>query len=383
VTDRTDDLAGALSQAVTALFGATSLAVEVLLRALADSRPGPQTQRGAGPVAADAADLVLGLGWRLTVLVGQATTGVARVTRPVVGVVIDPPLVPRGLRPVAVMGRLRSGWASERPRAVRTLASWSSTAAPLAAEVTTSLVDVDRVAEVVLSRVDVTGLVAEVVDRLDVEKVAAGVLERVDVDRLLATAIDRIDLQALVERALARLDLNEVVATALDGLDLRPLSRDVVGRLDVDGLAGDALDQIDLTQLVLGRIDMERLVTAALDSLDLTQLVLNRVDLERIVTAALDELDLTQLVMQRVDLPGVADYVVDEIDLPEIIRESTGSMASETIQGVRLQGIEADRAVNRVVDRMLWRRRARRTAAVDLDHAEDRPDSGEEPPDEH
>jgi hypothetical protein len=57
----------------------------------------------------------------------------------------------------------------------------------------------------------------------------------------------------------------------------------------------------------------------------------------------------------------VAQYVVDGIDLPEIIRDSTGSVASEAVVGLRLQGIDADVLVGRAVDRMLHRRRERRT----------------------
>jgi hypothetical protein len=70
--------------------------------------------------------------------------------------------------------------------------------------------------------------------------------------------------------------------------------------------------------------------------------------------------DLTQIVMQQVDLLGVAEYVVDGIDLPEIIRDSTGSVASEAVVGLRLQGVDADVAVGRVVDRILRRGRQRR-----------------------
>ena len=60
--------------------------------------------------------------------------------------------------------------------------------------------------------------------------------------------------------------------------------------------------------------------------------------------------------MEQVDLVGVAEYVVAEIDLPEIIRASTGSVASEAVRGLRMQGVDADQAVARVVDRMLFRR---------------------------
>jgi hypothetical protein len=118
-------------------------------------------------------------------------------------------------------------------------------------------------------------------------------------------------------------------------------------RADLDAIATTAL----------ARVELEPVVSAALDQLDLTQLVLERVDLERVVTSALQHLDLTQIVRQQVDLIGLADYVVDGIDLPEIIRDSTGSVASEAVRGLRMQGVGADVAVARIVDRMLHRRR--------------------------
>ena len=70
-------------------------------------------------------------------------------------------------------------------------------------------------------------------------------------------------------------------------------------------------------------------------------------------------MDLTDVVMQRVDLVAIADYVIEAIDLPEIIRESTGGVATETVRGVRMRSIEADAAVSRAVDRLLFRRRSR------------------------
>jgi hypothetical protein len=83
-----------------------------------------------------------------------------------------------------------------------------------------------------------------------------------------------------------------------------------------------------------------------LDRVDLTETVLRRVDLVRVVDAVLDQMDLIAL----------ANEIIDGVDLPEIIRDSTGSMASETVKGVRMQGIEADQAVGRAVDRLLLRR---------------------------
>ena len=50
--------------------------------------------------------------------------------------------------------------------------------------------------------------------------------------------------------------------------------------------------------------------------------------------------------LAKVDLVGLAEQVIDGVDLPELIRESTGSMASDTVRGVRMHGIEADQTVS-------------------------------------
>ena len=50
--------------------------------------------------------------------------------------------------------------------------------------------------------------------------------------------------------------------------------------------------------------------------------------------------------------------MIDGVDLPELIRESTGSMASQTVRSARMQGIHADEAIERAMDRLLLRRRA-------------------------
>jgi hypothetical protein len=107
-----------------------------------------------------------------------------------------------------------------------------------------------------------------------------------------------------------------------------------------------------------------RVVDAVLDQIDLTELVVRRVDLDRVTR----HLDIDGIVARvdvdgvaaRLDLIGLAERVVDGIDLPRIIRESSGSVASEGIRGVRMQSIEADQAVARFVDRLLLRRGSRR-----------------------
>jgi predicted RNase H-like nuclease len=92
---------------------------------------------------------------------------------------------------------------------------------------------------------------------------------------------------------------------------------------------------------VAQRLDFD----AILDRLDLTDIVLERVNLDLLVSE----------VLGRIDLVGLAEQVIDAIDLPEIIRESTGSMASDTVRGVRMQSIAGDEAISRAVDRLLLR----------------------------
>ena len=119
------------------------------------------------------------------------------------------------------------------------------------------------------------------------------------------------------------------------------------------------LRRIRLTDVVLDHVDLDAVVVgvdveAVLDRVDLTAVVLQRVDLDALVNA----------VISHVDLIGLAEEVIDGVDLPEIIRESTGSMASDAVRGARMQGIAADEAVGRAVDRLLLRRKNRHPAHV-------------------
>lgn len=151
-----------------------------------------------------------------------------------------------------------------------------------------------------------------------------------DVELLLPQVLDVVFRTVPPTQLVRRyVDLDALVAT----VDLDA----VAARLDVEAV----IARVDLDQ-VAARIDVE----AILDRLDLTETVLRRVDLKRVV----------ETVLAQIDLPALVEEVLDEIDLPEIIRESTGTMASDTVHGVRLQGASADEAVNRVIDRLLMRR---------------------------
>ena len=144
----------------------------------------------------------------------------------------------------------------------------------------------------------------------------------------------------------------------------------------VPEIAQGLADQVDLTALVRERVD----VNAIVEDVDIDR-ILDRVDID----AVIDRIDIDEIVA-RVDVnraadqvdvdrdrspaptssrsstastsPTIAEEVIDEIDLPRLVRESSGIMANETVQTVRVQGMNADRLVSRVVDRVL-RREAR------------------------
>jgi hypothetical protein len=132
---------------------------------------------------------------------------------------------------------------------------------------------------------------------------AAAVLDEIDVDAVVA----RVDL----DRILERVDLNQVAA-----------------RIDLDAI----IDRIDV-DAIAARIDLDAIVA--------------RVDIDA--------------VLARVDLPELTEQVIEEVDLGEIIRESSSTMASETVDALRVQGMRVDGLVSRVVDRILLREGARQT----------------------
>jgi hypothetical protein len=122
-----------------------------------------------------------------------------------------------------------------------------------------------------------------------------------------------------VDAVAARLDVDRVVA----GVDIDA----IIGRVDIDAIIG----RVDI-DAIIGRVDIDAIAA--------------RVDLDTIIA--------------RLDLIGLANYVVDGIDLPGIVRESSGSMASEALSGVRLQSLQADEALSRAVGRFLPRARGAR-----------------------
>ena len=252
------------------------------------------------------------------VTVGAAVVAVRtvhRVTAPVTRLLWHPPLVPTRFHPATVVADLARTGGADRE-------------------------ELRRRAEVLLDAW-VPALVATLVERLDLTQL---VEDNVDLDQIVSTvdldaAVARVDIDA----AVARVDLDGAVS--LVDLDA------VVARVDIDAI----VDRLDL-DAVAARLDVDAVVARAdFDA------VIDRIDLDAVaakldVDAVMARADL-DAVIERIDIVGIIGEVLDVIDLPAIIRDSTGSMASETVRGVRMTGINADDALGRIVDRALFRRR--------------------------
>jgi hypothetical protein len=121
----------------------------------------------------------------------------------------------------------------------------------------------------------------------------------------------------------------------------------------ISRLAAAILDEIDLDDVV-ARVDLDR-VAEGID----VDAIAARIDLDAVV-ARLD----VDAIVARLDLPALAEQVIYEIDLGEIIRESSNTMASETVDALRVQGMRADGLVSRLVDRILLRDGQRQTGPL-------------------
>jgi hypothetical protein len=147
---------------------------------------------------------------------------------------------------------------------------------------------------------------------------------------IVELVVSRLDLTGLVIR---HVDIDDVV----EAVDIEA----VVARLDLDAI----VQRIDLDAAVAG-VDLD----AAVDGVDIDAIA-GRIDIDAVIG--------------RIDLVAMVEEVIAAIDLPAIIRDSTGSMASETLRGARMTGISADEAISRSLENHLFRRRRKRVATAD------------------
>ena len=162
----------------------------------------------------------------------------------------------------------------------------------------------------------------------------------------VAVARHHLDLDGWAARGLAgQRRAQEAAARTMQSL-IAALAAAVLDEIDVDAVVA----RVDL-DAIIERIDIDAI--AARIDLDA---IAARLDLDAIVARV--DIDA---VLARVDLPELTEQVIEEVDLGEIIRESSSTMASETVDALRVQGMRVDGLVSRVVDRILLREGARQT----------------------
>jgi hypothetical protein len=270
------------------------------------------------PAAVDAAVGVAALATSAAVSV---TRLLARATAPVGHLIMHPPILNERLHPARVVEAFAA-----RGHLARTSASD----------------DLNRIIAAVVPPV-----VDEVLDSLDL---TALVQQRVDIDALVSTVdiaavVDRMDIDAIVRQVdvdgmLRQVDIDAIVSKVDIDAIIRQVDIDAIARqVDIDAIVA----QVDI-DAIAKRIEIDAIV--------------ERVDIDAIVS----RIDIDAIV-ERLDLVALAEEVVNGIDLPEIIRESSGSMASDVVRDARMQTIDADVAIARVIDRIIRRRRARHTDA--------------------
>jgi hypothetical protein len=294
-----------VEQTLRIAIGMTALASEVLAEAVArtlgrepfaeDEAPGDETARPATgvPLVAGAA---IGIALEGARWGARAATTMVRSGELFFSLLTSPGFVQEPLRQAgARLGALDARWREQRPRDEEAAGAFLRLLVPQVVDAALDQIDLN---ELVVERVELD----QVIDRLDLDRVIA----RLDIDAI----VSRIDFDRIIER-----------------IDVRA----IVSRVPVD----DVVSRLDIDAIVAG-VDIDRVVS--------------RVDVQSIA----DRIDLQALV-ERLDLAAIANEVIEEIDLTGIIQEAMGSMTTETVGGIRVQSMNADRAIARVVGRVLGR----------------------------
>ena len=294
-----------VEQSFRIAIGMTALASEVLAEAVARTLGREPYGEGEAPrdeTARPAAGVPLVAGAAIGVALegarwgARAATTMVRSAELFFSLLTSPGFVQEPLRQAGDrLGALDARWREQRPRDEEAAASFLRLLVP-------------QIVDAALDQIDLNELVAQ---RIELDQV----VDRLDLDRV----IDRLDINAIV----ARIDIDRL----LERIDVRA----IVDRVPVDE--------------IVSRLDLDAIVA----SVDLDQVV-RRVD----VQAVADRIDLQALV-RRLDLTAIAGEVIEELELVKLIQDAVGSMTNETVGGIRVQSMNADRAISRLRERLLGR----------------------------
>jgi hypothetical protein len=118
----------------------------------------------------------------------------------------------------------------------------------------------------------------------------------------------------------------------------------IVARVNIDAL----LDNVNV-EGIIDRVDVEKII----DRVDVEKII-DRVDINGIV----GRVDV-QAIMGKVDIAPMAQEIIAEVDIGAIVRQSTGSITGDAVEGGRVTAMRLDGFVDRVTDRILFRRKPR------------------------
>ncbi|MGZ6980236.1 MAG: hypothetical protein ACXVJW_19145 [Acidimicrobiia bacterium] len=137
------------------------------------------------------------------------------------------------------------------------------------------------------------------------------------------------------------------------------LATAVIAQLDMDTL---------MSQLPIDAIVASVDIDALLDNVNVEGII-ERVDVERIiervdVNAIVGRVDV-QAIMGSVDIAPMAQDIIATVDIGAIVRQSTGSITGDAVDGGRLTAMRLDGFIDRIADRILFRHKPRNLVVPD------------------
>ncbi len=176
-------------------------------------------------------------------------------------------------------------------------------------------------------------------------------------NRALVTEFVRRLAPELATAVIAQLDMDALMGQL-------PIDA-IVARVDIDAL----LEKVNV-EGIIERVDVEKII----ERVDVEKII-ERVDVENIiervdVNAIVGRVDV-QAIMGKVDIAPMAQEIISEVDIGAIVRQSTGSITGDMVDGGRLTAMRIDGFVDRITDRILLRHKPRNLAVPGYDPTAD------------
>jgi hypothetical protein len=181
-------------------------------------------------------------------------------------------------------------------------------------------------------------LVTEFVRRLAPE-LATAVIAQLDMDALMG--------QLPIDSIVAKVNIDAL----LDNVNVEG----IIDRVDVEKI----IDRVDVEKII-DRVDVEKII----DRVDVEKII-DRVDINGIV----GRVDM-QGIMGKIDIAPMAQDIIATVDIGAIVRESTGSITGDAVDGGRVTAMRIDGFVDRVTDRVLFRKKPRNLDVPGFDPAQ-------------